>query len=144
MSPINKIFVYGTLKEDMLSEVMPQIKPFIQFGGKGYVQGRLYDVGAFPGAKPARLKDKKVYGQLLSIKSGFENKVLNELDEYEAYHPADVAHSLFKRKKVKVFTTGAVNDAWIYWYNQPVTNKKVINDGHYKTPLNKLTSYVID
>jgi gamma-glutamylcyclotransferase (GGCT)/AIG2-like uncharacterized protein YtfP len=144
MRPVNNIFVYGTLKQELLGEVMPHIKPYIEFGDKGYVKGRLFDLGEFPGAKPTRLNNKKVQGQLLSIKPGFESKVLNELDEYEEYNPSDADSSLFKRKKVKVFTKGTLKDAWIYWYNKPVSKKDEINDGVYKTPSGKLTSYVID
>lgn len=133
MSEGDNIFVYGTLKKEMLGKVMPEIKPYVRFSNRGYVNGKLYDLGEFPGAKPSKSADKKVYGQLLNIKPGFEEKVLKELDEYEEFYPLAKVNSLFKRQRVKVFTNDAnVVDAWIYWYNKPVEEINEIGSGIYK------------
>jgi gamma-glutamylcyclotransferase (GGCT)/AIG2-like uncharacterized protein YtfP len=80
----------------------------------------------------------------LSIKPGFESKVLNELDKYEEYYPSNAEASLFERRKVKVFTKNTLKSAWIYWYNKPVYKKDEIMDGVYTAPSGKLSSYVID
>lgn len=74
MSRVNNIFIYGTLKEEMLDTVMPEIKPYIRFGDKGFLKGRLYDLGEFPGAKPTRLINKTIQGKLLIIKQDCEKK----------------------------------------------------------------------
>jgi gamma-glutamylcyclotransferase (GGCT)/AIG2-like uncharacterized protein YtfP len=133
MSLINNIFVYGTLREGRLEHILPEIKRFVTYSDKGYVKGRLFDVGDFPGARPARLDNKKVYGQLIEIKPEHESDVFRELDEYEEYNPANPDNSLFVRKKVNVFTKEGKNvNAWIYWYNHKVNNLKEITDGIYR------------
>jgi gamma-glutamylcyclotransferase (GGCT)/AIG2-like uncharacterized protein YtfP len=133
MSLISNIFVYGTLREGRLEHVLPEIKRFVTYSEKGYVKGRLFDVGDFPGARPARLDNKKVYGQLIEIKPEHESDVFKELDEYEEYNPSNPDSSLFVRKKVNVVTKEGKNiNAWIYWYNHKVNNLKEITDGIYR------------
>jgi gamma-glutamylcyclotransferase (GGCT)/AIG2-like uncharacterized protein YtfP len=130
---MNKLFVYGTLRNGMLQQVMPDMSPFIHVDTKGFVRGKLFDTGEFPAAKPVRVEDAKIYGEVIEIDPVNINKVLAQLDEYEEIDKKHPDKSLFTRKTVEVNVTGGKKiRAWIYWYNKDVKGLKEIKNGIYR------------
>ena len=126
------LFVYGTLKPEMIESVMPQLLPYFEFVANGYVTGKLFDVNDYPGAVPATSVHNKIFGQLLSIHRGFEKEVFHLLDDYEDYDTANVVGSLFRREKVTVYINEAhMQEAWIYWYNKSTSGLTEIISGVY-------------
>ena len=129
---MTNLFVYGTLKIETIEEVMPQLLSYLHFAGNGFVRGRLFDIIEYPGAICDDNTNNQVFGQLFTIRLGFENEVLHSLDDYEGYNERDIAGSLFRRDKVLVYNKEAnAISAWIYWYNQPVAGLKEIAGGIY-------------
>jgi gamma-glutamylcyclotransferase (GGCT)/AIG2-like uncharacterized protein YtfP len=130
---MNNLFVYGTLRKGRISTFLPQIAPFLKAKTKGFVKGRLFDVGEFPAAKPSSLSSKKVYGDLVEITPGRINDVLHALDNYEEIDISTPENSLFKRDIVDVITNnGDKIKAWIYWYNKDIQGLNEIKDGIYR------------
>ena len=98
------VFVYGTLltgygNHGLVSGLVVDVKP-------GTVSGfRLYDLGAFPGARPA--PDFGVRGEMLTLEDPKE--ALRRLDRLEG------VPTLYTRERVTVaFDDGTTGEAWIY------------------------------
>jgi gamma-glutamylcyclotransferase (GGCT)/AIG2-like uncharacterized protein YtfP len=130
---MNKIFVYGTLRNGMLQQVVPTISSFVHAEAKGFVSGRLFDTGEFPAATPANLLSSRVYGEVIKVDDSKLEKVLGILDDYEEIDKKNVSKSLFRRKLVEVNVAGGEKvKAWIYWYNKDVKGFKELKSGIYR------------
>ena len=130
---MNRIFVYGTLRNGMLQQVVPQVSPYIHADVKGFVRGKLFDTGEYPAATPNKLAQTKVYGDVLTVDDNQIQNVLNVLDEYEEVDENKPKRSLFKRKLVDVNIAGGKKiKAWIYWYNKDVNGFKELKGGIYR------------
>ncbi len=120
---------YGLLKQD--ASGMPDdidLDAAGEFLGPCRFLGEMYDLGGFPGVANGktlchgvryRLDDAKLAPAL----DAFEDVVLN-----------DPKYSLYMRLKIPLLDdTGAVTgeQAWIYWYNQPVAGKPLVKDGNW-------------
>ena len=129
----NKIFVYGTLMEGLLQQVLPDVDRYIQKKRKGRINGRLFDLGDYPGAKPTTVKSKIVHGQIYELNPQFVNDILEKLDDYEEYDPQKKDESLYIRKLTPVIAEdGAISKAWVYWYNKSLYGMTEIQTGDYK------------
>ena len=130
---MNKIFVYGTLRNGMLNQVVPLLSSYVHIDSKGFVNGKLFDTGEFPAAKPNKLSKTRIYGEVLMIDDGKIEKVLNVLDDYEEIDEKAPQKSLFRRKIVDVnITNGKKVKAWIYWYNKNTKGFKELKGGIYR------------
>ncbi len=129
---MENLFVYGTLKWEMMDGVMPQLMPYLTFVANRYVKGKLFDVDDYPGAVPATSFQYKITGQVLQIKAGCEKEILRLLDEYEGYNETDITGSLFRREKTTVYSSETENEeAWIYWFNKSTSGLTEIVSGFY-------------
>ena len=127
---MNRIFVYGTLRNGMLNQVVPMLSSYVHIDTKGFVNGKLFDTGEFPAAKPNKLSQTKIYGDVLMVDDNNLDKVLNVLDEYEEIDEKAPQKSLFKRKIVDVnIANGKKIKAWIYWYNKDIKGFKELKSG---------------
>ncbi len=130
---MNRIFVYGTLRNGMLNQVVPQVSSYIHADAKGFVNGRLFDTGEYPAAKPNKVSQTKVYGDVLVVDDSQIKNVLSVLDNYEEINENEPKKSLFKRKLVDVnITSGKKIKAWIYWYNKDIKGFKELKSGIYR------------
>lgn len=130
---MNRIFVYGTLRNGMLNQVVPEVSSYIHADAKGFVNGRLFDTGEYPAAKPNKTSQTKVYGDVLMVDDNQLQNVLNVLDEYEEIDEDHPQKSLFKRKLVDVnIANGKKIKAWIYWYNKDIKGFKELKSGIYR------------
>jgi gamma-glutamylcyclotransferase (GGCT)/AIG2-like uncharacterized protein YtfP len=137
----NKIFVYGTLMNGFLQDVLPGIQQFVKRKRKGTIQARLFDLGDYPAARQTTIDGKFVYGELYELDPAHMEDALVKLDDYEEYHPTGKLKSLYVRKLTPVITANAVlNKAWVYWYNRPVKKGKEIETGDYKKYILKTKS----
>lgn len=118
--------------------------------GRAYVQGRLYDLGDYPGAVPAHRSPigaatsggppgpgpvdddaPKVWGHLLRVAD--PAALFAVLDPYEGFDPGNLGASEFVRALVRAHPAGGGDplEAQIYWYNFPVTGRPPIASGDY-------------
>jgi len=125
------LFVYGTLSKNMAPpEIAPVVRSF-KYIGSGYVNGQLYDLGEFPGAKLDEAEQSKVYGKIYEIPADQDS--LAALDRYEEYDPRKPKKSLFVRKRTLVSRSKRKSvEAWIYEYNQSTNPAKRIKSGQYE------------
>ena len=129
------LFVYGTLRRNLVSPVLETISEHIDWVANARVKGALYDIGNYPGAVPV---DSGIYitGEVIEIKE--PGSVLQLLDDYEGYDPGNEIRSEYCRKKEWVeFEDGTGVEAWIYWYNFPVNEKQRIPGNDYLKYLEK-------
>jgi len=121
------LFVYGTLKRDFHHEALTHIMQDIEFAGESTVSGIMYDIGEYPGAVPNT--STKIKGEVFKLLR--PRRVIQFLDEYEGYDSAHLKQSEYLRRKEIIQLKEENVEAWIYWYNYPVDDKKVIRHQNY-------------
>jgi gamma-glutamylcyclotransferase (GGCT)/AIG2-like uncharacterized protein YtfP len=111
------LFVYGTLLPGRAPAEVADAVRRLRRVGPGHVQGRLYDLGDYPGAILDRSSHSRIPGQVFELPD--DETVLASLDEYEEFRPEDPRHSLFLRIKSPVtMADGHRLDCWMYVYNR--------------------------
>lgn len=122
---MEKVFVYGTLLSTACNPASHYVGATVI--DKGWIIGRLYDLGWYPGYRPEANIDAaiapRVFGEVIEVS---END-LARLDDYEGY-PA-----LYDRQKVWVHTETDLVEAWVYIYNHVdyCTNDRCIPSGSW-------------
>ena len=112
-----RVFLYGTLLPEHAPAAMAATVARLREVGEGSVPGRLYDLGAYPGAVLDPASSTRVRGRVFVLPD--DPGVLAALDGYEGFDRADARASLFVRTRATVdLATGDTTDAWIYVYNR--------------------------
>lgn len=123
-----RVFVYGTLMGGFDRRRRVGIETRMAFVGRGWISAALYDLGLFPAAIPAR--DSRVWGEIYEIED--DPSVLAKLDEIEGFRPDEPDSSLYVREEATVtLDSGAVDTAWVYFYNAPLGQAERIDSGDY-------------
>lgn len=123
------LFVYGTLRSDVRHKAHAYVSQYFYLKGKAFVQGKLYDCIQYPAGIPTEEK-VLITGELYEIKDMNEYEAaICVLDEYEGSYDQPGEPALFRRELVNVKYNDDEVQAWIYWYNRPVTGKKWIASG---------------
>jgi gamma-glutamylcyclotransferase (GGCT)/AIG2-like uncharacterized protein YtfP len=133
------LFTYGTL---MLTTGIAAVDEAMRGAGvslgRGYVHGRLYDLGEYPGAVAATHAageqdedSPKVWGHLLRLAD--PQALFAVLDPYEGFDAGNPAASEFVRAEALVMLAGSDGplEAQIYWYNFPLTGHDRIDSGDF-------------
>jgi len=114
MTPINRLFVYGTLMtghRNFKECLQGQIENIEEAYVKGYV---MYDFENFTGIIAGK-PDQIVYGQLATIKSDQLLRVIKKIDLLEEYYPDDIKNSLYLREITQAINTSSQKyPAYIY------------------------------
>ncbi|MGO9515680.1 MAG: gamma-glutamylcyclotransferase [Candidatus Korobacteraceae bacterium] len=126
------LFSYGTLLPEHapaeIATAVSKLRPV----GKGTVSGVLYDLGDYPGAVLDFTSDKRIFGTVFRLPNN--SAVLDELDEYEGFHPSASRKSLFIRRRCPVrLSTGRALNCWIYEYNGKHVAAPVVANGRYRS-----------
>ncbi len=124
------LFVYGTLRrgfENPMAELLARQADFV---GLGHFQGRLYDLGSYPGVEASFRSADTVVGDVYRLRR--PRYLLNQFDRYEGYDSRNQARSLYLRQNVVItMAEGQTRSAWIYLYNRPLHRSKLIEAGDY-------------
>jgi len=82
------LFVYGTLRNTYDNPMAQLLRKNARFVGHGYVPGRLFDLGWYPGATYEPDSTHRVWGDVFTLT---DESILKQLDEYEGIenHPDD-------------------------------------------------------
>jgi gamma-glutamylcyclotransferase (GGCT)/AIG2-like uncharacterized protein YtfP len=116
------LFVYGTLRKQMSHPLSHLLVRDARFLGLGIFQGKLYDLGRYPGAVASKDKTHMVTGEIYRLHDA--NRVLRLLDEYEGHK--------FKRTQVGIYLGPHESlVCWIYLYTRSVAGRRIITSGDY-------------
>ena len=112
------LFVYGSLRKGLYASRILKSSAFV---GMGVVENyALYNLGRYPGAKPK--VGYRIKGEVYSI----TDELFQVLDRFED------CPVLYKRELVDVkMDSGDVLKAWMYVYNLPVSERKIIRGGDW-------------
>lgn len=121
------LFTYGTLRRRFKPRLLNRYADYV---GLGRFQGRLYEVGGFPGAIPSDRAADLVIGDVYKLPD--PDRLLPQLDQYEHYLPDQPDRSLYLRKKAPIILDGRETiRAWIYLYNRSVAGLAYLPLGDY-------------
>jgi gamma-glutamylcyclotransferase (GGCT)/AIG2-like uncharacterized protein YtfP len=122
MEKEDHLFVYGTLCQRMKHPLSHLLVHHGIFIGKGIFQGKLYDLGRYPGAVPSWKKSDFVTGEIYRLEN--PKQVFDILDEYEGPR--------FKRTQVTIFFGEDTRLlCWIYLYTHSISGRRIILGGDY-------------
>src|SRR5436309_11670207 len=76
------LFVYGTLKRRSRHPMARRLAESARHVGPARIAGRLYNLGRFPGLKPAHSSQDRVHGDVYDLGDHAE-ATLREMDAYE-------------------------------------------------------------
>ncbi|PKM88735.1 MAG: hypothetical protein CVU87_06860 [Firmicutes bacterium HGW-Firmicutes-12] len=119
------LFVYGSLLKGALDpEVDEIIDKYCKPINWGYINGKLFDLGDYPGAILSIDDESFIYGLLYEISS--PDIFFFVLDDYEDYFPGDLARSEYIRRKTEVRLNEHNEQirAWVYEYNKSITSSQ--------------------
>lgn len=129
------LFAYGSLLtgtgDRVLDRLMARACAPV---GEAIMQGKLFDLGSYPGALPSSCPSDEIRGQLFLLKQ--PQRVLRMLDAYEGIS-LDTGYGEYVRHRVPVTltATGHQVDAWVYFYAGRVTGRPRIASGDYQAYL---------
>ncbi len=116
------LFVYGTLRSQMKDPLHRLLETQAVLVGTGTFQGKLYDLGRYPGVVRSRGNTDRVIGEIYRFSE--PQRAFQILDEYEGHR--------FKRKRVTIIQAdGKSITSWIYLYVRSVTHRARIQAGDY-------------
>jgi pyruvate carboxylase len=120
--PQQLLFVYGTLRTAIRDPEYQMLDRQAEYVGMGSFQGKLYNLGSYPGATPLTTPEDRVKGEVYGLKD--PDHTLPILDDYEGseYHRQQLCILLDTDEQIQ---------AWIYIYNQPVKEESRILSGDF-------------
>ncbi|HXV78675.1 MAG TPA: gamma-glutamylcyclotransferase family protein [Candidatus Binatia bacterium] len=123
------LFVYGTLRKPMHDPLHRLLETEGKLVTTGTFQGKLYDLGRYPGAVPSRGKNDRTLGEIYRLRE--PQRVFKILDAYEGRR--------FKRQQVTILQEEKKTiTAWIYLYVGSVKGHPLIPSGDYVQHRNAL------
>ena len=130
------VFVYGTLRRLTLEgqqnnhPMHRTLKTNADYVCLGHCQGKLYNIGHYPGLTPDPSGQHRVQGEIYRVHN--PQKLWPILDAYENFKPADPENSDYIREKITVITDQYREViSWVYFYNLGVEGLQLILSGDY-------------
>lgn len=124
-----RLFVYGTLRRGLRLH-HHLLRLGARFETEAKVAGALFDLGSYPGARPAPGKENWVLGELFLLRH-VEND-LKLLDRVEDIKHAAPERSEFARALTElILPNGGHETAWIYWLSAETQVGRKIASGDY-------------
>jgi len=123
------VFVYGTLRRATASAAHRQLAQRATFVAEAVLQGRLYDLGSYPGAVSSTDPGERVHGEVYRLED--PTATLAWLDEYEGLAPGADAGEYARRLVDVRLSSGATVAAWAYLYRGPTRGRARIVSGDF-------------
>jgi gamma-glutamylcyclotransferase (GGCT)/AIG2-like uncharacterized protein YtfP len=130
------LFVYGSLWTGTGHRAVDRLlREHGRNLGEGWIRGRLFDLGRYPGALPAAAG--RIHGRLFRLRR--PERVLARLDRYERYREQAEQRSEFIRRLTTAWreTDGRPLLAWAYYYNRAPDWHPPIPGGDYRRHLRR-------
>lgn len=123
------LFVYGTLMRAMPFPMANFLEQHAVFKGEGWLPGRLYELGGYPGLVYLPQHQNRVSGHVFELTN--PEAVLEKLDAYEMVDPVEPERGEYLRVLAPVETTAGFLDCQVYVYNRPVEGLFEISEGDW-------------
>lgn len=124
---LNHLFVYGTLRRDFNGKRHPFFSKGCDYLCEARFNGKLYDLGSFPGAVPSDNPSDWVKGEVYRL-----NQPEATLSVLDAYEGAVGPEPLYRRELVDItLENGKPIEAFTYIFNLPVDGYPRIESGDY-------------
>ena len=129
MSPL--LFVYGTLMRSSQLEQAIYLRNHADYLSTGWIPGRLYDAGGYPGLQELETYTDWVYGEIYQMHE--PERLLSRLDAYEEATDAFPSPQEYKRKEAELLNDkGKICLCHVYYYQWPVTYLALISKGIWR------------
>jgi gamma-glutamylcyclotransferase (GGCT)/AIG2-like uncharacterized protein YtfP len=119
---IRHLFAYGTLQPGSappdVAPIMEALRPI----GEGFLFGRLYDLGSYPGAVIDPASAWLVYGIVYELPADAE--ILRKLDTYEGPEYVRIT-------QLVTLMEGGVRNCWVYDYQGRPSEDRFIESGRW-------------
>lgn len=136
MSMTPNLFVYGSLLRGFGHPMHEVLQRYAVYQGPGYINGKLFDIGDYPGLILSNNVRKVVEGEIYTIRD--EDNLFLLLDRYEGCDKHAEQPCEYQRDVVTINNDEDITMlAWSYLYKHPVENNRLIPDGNYLTYRNK-------
>ncbi len=125
-----RIFVYSSLRSGFQHAAYEYISKYFTLETEAYTKGKLFDLGnnivGIPVAENYFIK-----GELYVIKNQDDfSWALAQLDDYEGIQNDEEEKPLYVRQTTTVYFGNLQKEqAWVYWFNQPVNDGLFIESG---------------
>lgn len=126
------LFVYGTLQPGCAPAHVAHLVARMRPVGEGWIHGRLYDLGGYPGAVPDANAEGKIFGTVMELPD--DPELLQKLDAYEECDPQSPNISEYVREVREIqLADGGKQPCWFYRYNWDVGERELIAGGDWKS-----------
>ena len=130
------LFTYGTLLSGLGHPMHEVLAKHADLLGPGYINGKLYDLGNYPGLVLSNNTKKVVFGEIYQVLD--ETELFRYLDDYEGCAGHSRQPHEYQRDLVSVHDAAEHSLlAWVYLYKQPVQHLSLIPTGDYLLHRNK-------
>jgi len=129
---MDHLFVYATLRSPFTNRYARLLAERATLLGRARIQGKLYDLGPYPGMLLSGDPEDWVIGEIYRLHDPAETLAI--LDDYEGAPYTRVA------AQVRAEFAETV-DVWVYTYNLPVTEAQRILSGDYLDRLGTAPAY---
>jgi gamma-glutamylcyclotransferase (GGCT)/AIG2-like uncharacterized protein YtfP len=126
------LFVYGTLLDER-NPFGGFLKNACTFYKKGKFNGKLFDLGEYPGAIYVPNIKQYVYGNIFTMND--PAGILKMLDDYEGLGEIQPQPNEFIRQIIEVEAESKIANCWAYLYNMPA-------DGHWQITSSDYMKYI--
>lgn len=130
------LFTYGTLLSGICHPMHEILLRHASLQETGFINGKLYELGSYPGLVLSNSVKKIVWGEIYRIHE--EVELFKYLDDYEGCADHSSQPHEYRRDLVSIqgLDQGSLL-AWTYLYKLPVNQLQFIPDGDYLFYRNK-------
>ena len=105
MTSPHHLFVYGSLRRNMQNPMAELLGVHASYIGPGRFNGKLFDLGHYPGVVASTQLTDIVYGDVYHLPQPAD--LLTRLDQYEGYFADQPSQSLYLRQESSVVLPAA-------------------------------------
>ncbi len=127
------LFIYGTLLTGTGNPGLDRlVRQHLEPLGEATIQGKLYDLGHYPGAVPSHRTTDRISGILCLVRQF--DVCIPKLDRYEGCDRQDPARGDYRRQTTDAIlqVSAQTVTTWVYFYQKKLSFKPRIRHGDYR------------